>query len=42
MKFYAYRNRKINFLSMDGGEWVRVSFVQYLLLKIFGYIVKKD
>ncbi|MBI9092597.1 MAG: hypothetical protein JEZ12_25555 [Desulfobacterium sp.] len=40
MKFYGYKNSKINYFTTDGGEWVRVSFLRWLFLKIFGFMTK--
>lgn len=42
MKFYGYQNTYMNRICnrKDGGEWVRVCFVRFLLLKLFGYMTK--
>lgn len=44
MMFYGYKNTKINRLMgiKEGGEWVRVSFIRYVLLKMFGYMTKTE
>ena len=42
MKFFAYRNNKINCLlgTTSGGEWCRVSPFRWFFLWLFGYYVK--
>jgi len=44
MKFYGYKNTKINRLLGDteNGEWVEVSLVRFLFLFIFRYITKVE
>ena len=43
-KYFGYKNTKTNrLLGCDtGGEWVQVSYLRYILLKVFGYITKKE
>jgi hypothetical protein len=44
MKLYGYKNTKTNRLLGDTthGEWVRVSFIRYALLRMFGYMTKVE
>jgi hypothetical protein len=44
MKYYGYKNTKVNRLLGDTthGEWVRVSFIRYIFLYLFGWMVKKE
>ncbi|MCP4650419.1 MAG: hypothetical protein GY853_10120 [PVC group bacterium] len=44
MKYYGYKNDKINRLLGDTthGEWVRISFFRYMILRLFGYMHKTE
>ena len=44
MKFYRYKNTKVNRLlgNTVNGEWVRVSFIRYIFLRLFGWITKYE
>lgn len=44
MKFYGYKNTKINRLLGDTthGEWVKVSLIRYVFLVLFGYMSKRE
>ena len=44
MRFYGYKNTKTNRLlgNVTDGEWVRVSWIRYGLLFLFGYMTKQE
>jgi len=44
MRFYGYKNSFVNryFGTTEGGEWVRVSFVRFIFLWLFRYMVKVE